>query len=235
MIHDPVSITAAFLIGIFSIVHCIGMCGSIMGVLSLSLPSSIRENHIKRFSFVSSYNIGRILSYGIAGLIAGAIGAGLFEGSGFSDGHKVLRTLGTVMMIAIGLYLAGWFPQVSYLEKIGVPVWRQIEPFGRKMMPVDSIAKAFTYGLIWGWLPCGMVYTVLIWSLASGSAINGAFTMLAFGLGTLPAMITAGVMTSWLTRFAQSPTTRRIVGIIVIIMAVGSLFVSIGMEHQHHH
>lgn len=234
MIHDPVSLSAAFLIGLFSTVHCIGMCGSIIGALSLSLPASIRDNRIKRFSFVSSYNIGRILSYTLAGLIAGAIGMGLFEGSGISSGHIILQSIGLIMMVAIGLYLAGWLPQVSYFEKVGIPVWHKLEPIGRKMMPVDSIIKAFIYGFIWGWLPCGLVYTVLLWTLTSGSAINGALTMMAFGLGTLPSLITAGIMTSWLTRFAHSQTARRVVGILIILMAIGSLFIPMGSEHHHH-
>ena len=234
MIHDPVSLSAAFLIGLFSTVHCIGMCGSIIGALSLSLPASIRDNRIKRFSFVSSYNIGRILSYTLAGLIAGAIGMGLFESSGISSGHVILQSIGLAMMVAIGLYLAGWLPQVSYFEKAGIPVWRKLEPIGRKMMPVDSIIKAFIYGFIWGWLPCGLVYTVLLWTLTSGSAINGALTMMAFGLGTLPTLITAGVMTSWLTRFAHSQNARRVIGILIILMAIGSLFIPMGSEHHHH-
>ena len=115
-----------------------------------------------------------------------------------------------------------------------MPVWRKLEPIGRKMMPVDSIIKAFLYGFIWGWLPCGLVYTVLIWTLTSGSAIDGAITMLAFGLGTLPTLITAGVMTSWLTRFAQSQTARRVIGVLIILMAIGSLFIPLGGEHHHH-
>lgn len=237
MIHDPVSISAAFLIGLFSAVHCIGMCGSIIGALSLSLPGPIRDNPIKRFGFVSSYNFGRILSYGVAGMIIGGIGMTVFESSGSASIRMFAKIISTTMMIAIGLYLAGWFPQVSYIEKIGVPIWRKLEPIGRKMMPVDSIGKAFAYGLIWGWLPCGLVYTVLVWSLTTGSATNGALIMLAFGLGTLPTLITTGVMTSWITRFAQSPTARHIAGLIIIIMAIASLIIPIGMgsgEHHHH-
>ena len=233
MMNDPVSLSAAFLIGLFSTVHCIGMCGSIIGALSLSLPASIRDNRIKRFTFVTSYNIGRILSYTLAGLIVGGIGMGLFESSGLASGHAILQIVSLVMMVAIGLYLAGWLPQVSYFEKIGAPIWRRLEPIGRKMMPVDSIIKAFVYGMIWGWLPCGLVYTVLIWTLTSGSAINGALTMLAFGLGTLPTLISAGVMTSWLTRLAQSQNARRIIGVLIILMAIGSVFIPIGGKHHH--
>ncbi len=234
MTDVPISLSAAFLIGLFSSLHCIGMCGSIMGALSLSLPASIRDNRFRRFSFVSSYNLGRILSYSLAGLVSGAVGVGLFEQSGLAVGHTVLRVTGVVMMIAIGLYLAGWLPQLAYFERIGAPVWRKLEPIGRSMMPVDSMARAFIYGMIWGWLPCGLVYTVLLWTLTAGSAIEGALTMLAFGVGTLPTLITAGVMTSWLTRFAQSAKARRVVGIAIILMAIGSLFIPVAADHSQH-
>lgn len=235
MSDTTLTIPAAFVLGLLSTIHCIGMCGSIMGALSLSLPAHIRDNRFLRFSFVSSYNLGRITSYTIAGLIAGSVGIGLFESTGLSGGHKILQIIGVVMMVSIGFYLAGWLPQVAYFEKIGAPVWRQLEPIGRKIMPVDSIAKALVYGMVWGWLPCGLVYTVLILTLTSGGAINGALTMLAFGIGTLPTLIATGIMTSWLTRFAQSVTARRVVGVIIILMAVGSLLVPIAGEHAHYH
>ena len=234
MTDAPITLSAAFLIGLFSGLHCIGMCGSIMGALSLSLPVSIRDNRFRRFSFVSSYNLGRILSYSLAGLVTGAVGVGLFENTGLAAGHSILRTTGVAMMVLIGLYLAGWLPQLAYFERAGAPVWRKLEPIGRRMMPVDTLARAFIYGMIWGWLPCGLVYTVLLWTLTAGSAVEGALTMMAFGIGTLPTLITAGVMTSWLTRFAQSAYARRLVGVLIILLAIGSLFIPIGAEHSHH-
>lgn len=230
---DPITLTSAFLLGFFSTMHCIGMCGGIIGALSLSLPVETRNNKAKLFSFVLSYNIGRIASYSIAGLIAGAIGATALQSVGFEQGHAILRIIGVSMMVAIGLYLTGWLPQLARVEKIGIPVWKRLEPIGRKLVPVTSIPKALSYGLIWGWLPCGMVYFVLIWALTSGNAINGALIMLAFGAGTLPTLITAGFMTSWITRFAHSARARQAVGLLIIAMAIGSLFIP--MPHHHHH
>ena len=230
--NDPVTLTSAFLLGFFSTMHCIGMCGGIIGALSLSLPVEIRNNKAKLFTFVLSYNIGRLISYSIAGLIAGAVGTSVLQSTGFDQGHAILRIIGVSMMIAIGLYLTGWLPQLASVEKIGIPVWRHIEPIGRKLVPVASIPKALAYGLIWGWLPCGLVYFVLIWALTAGDAVHGALTMLAFGLGTLPTLITAGFMTSWITRFAHSTRTRQLVGLLIIAMAIGSLFIP--MEHHNH-
>jgi sulfite exporter TauE/SafE len=229
----PVSFTSAFLLGLFSTVHCIGMCGGIIGALSLSLPAEIRNHKPRLFVFVTTYNIGRLLSYTLAGLIAGAVGTGVLASAGFDQGHVVLQYIGVAMMVAIGIYLAGWLPQLSIVEKIGVPLWRKLEPVGRKLLPVASLPKALAYGAIWGWLPCGLVYFVLIWALTAGDALRGALMMLAFGLGTLPTLLTAGFMTSWVTRFARNPTARVIVGLLIIAMAIGSLFIP--MEHHHHH
>ena len=229
---DPVTLSSAFLLGFFSSLHCIGMCGGIIGALSLSLPVEIRNHKPRLFTYVLSYNIGRLISYGAAGLIAGAVGTSVLQSAGFDQGHAVLRVIGVCMMIAVGLYLSGWLPQLARVEKIGIPIWKRLEPIGRKLMPVTSIPRALSYGLIWGWLPCGLVYFVLIWALTAGDAVLGALTMLAFGAGTLPTLITAGFMTSWITRFAHSTRARQVVGALIIIMAIGSLFIP--MEHHHH-
>jgi len=233
MIDDPVTLASAFLLGLFSTMHCIGMCGGIIGALSLSLPVEVRNNKPRLFSFVLTYNVGRLASYSLAGLIAGAVGTSALQAAGFDQGHTVLRLIGIIMMVAIGLYLTGWLPQLASVEKIGVPVWRRLEPLGRKLVPVTTLPRALAYGLVWGWLPCGMVYFVLIWALTAGDALHGAMIMLAFGAGTLPTLITAGFMTSWITRFARSTRARQVVGVLIIMMALGSLFIP--MEHHHHH
>lgn len=233
MMNDPVTLTSAFLLGFFSTMHCIGMCGGIIGALSLSLPVEIRNHKPRLFTFVLSYNVGRLISYSLAGLVAGAVGTSVLQSTGFDQGHAFLRIIGVVMMIAIGIYLTGWLPQLASVEKIGIPVWKRLEPIGRKLVPVSSLPKALVYGLIWGWLPCGMVYFVLIWALTAGDAVLGALTMLAFGLGTLPTLITAGFMTSWITRFAHSTRARQVVGLLIIAMAIGSLFIPMAQHHHH--
>jgi len=230
---DPATLTAAFLLGLFSTLHCIGMCGGIIGALSLSLPDTIRNNKARMFAFILSYNLGRLFSYSMAGFIAGILGASVLQSGGFDQGHLFLRILAALMMAAIGLYLAGWLPQLAHVEKIGIPLWKVLQPVTRKLMPVNSLAKAFSYGLIWGWLPCGMVYFVLVWSLTSVDAVHGALTMLTFGLGTLPGLLSAGIMTSWLTGLSQSTRARRLVGLLIIIMAFSSLLLT--MPQQHHH
>jgi sulfite exporter TauE/SafE len=233
--ENPLTYTSAFLLGLFSTIHCVGMCGGIIGALSLSLPVEIRNNKARMLMFITTYNIGRILSYSFAGLVAGAIGTGVLASAGFDQGHAVLRAIGVAMMVAIGLYLAGWLPQLAIVEKIGVPVWKKLEPVGRKLLPVASLPKAMAYGLIWGWLPCGLVYFVLLWALTAGNAAQGALTMLAFGIGTLPTLLATGFMTSWLTRFARSTRARQLVGLLIVAMAIGSLFIHMGDQMTGHH
>ncbi len=247
--NEPVTLTSAFLLGLFTTLHCVGMCGGIIGALSLGLPAEVRDNKLKLLFFVGTYNIGRISSYALAGLLAGTIGGSAFTSVGLNQGHHILQYIGVSMMVAVGLYLAGWLPQLATVEKIGVPLWKRLEPFGRRLLPVSSPFKALAYGMIWGWLPCGMVYFVLIWALSTGSAIQGASIMLVFGLGTLPTLLAAGFMTSWIKNFASNPRARDVAGLLIIAMAIGSLFIPMDhnnkntdqpapmdhSEHMHHH
>ncbi len=227
---SSVNLSSAFLLGFFTTLHCVGMCGGIIAALSLGLPKQVRDNKLKLLFFVGTYNIGRIISYSLAGLLAGALGSQVLSLGRFEQGHLLLQYLATSMMIAVGLYLSGYLPQLAKIEKIGRPLWQKIEPFGRRLLPVSSPFKALAYGAIWGWLPCGMVYFVLLWALAAGSAMQGAAIMLAFGLGTLPSLLAAGFMTSWMTRLASNAKIRSLVGVLIIIMAIGSLFIP--MQHQ---
>ena len=226
------TLTSAFLLGLFTTLHCVGMCGGIIGALSLGLPEKIRNNKLHLLFFVGTYNFGRIISYSLAGLLAGTLGTEILTSIGFKQGHQILQYIGVVMMITVGFYLAGWLPQLAYVEKAGRPLWKKLEPFGRRLLPVSNPFKALLYGLIWGWLPCGMVYFVLVWALSAGSALQGATLMLAFGLGTLPTLLAAGFMASWLTRFARNPKVRSIAGLLIIAMAIGSLFIP--MQHNDH-
>ena len=233
--ESPQGIIAAFILGIFSTAHCLGMCGGIIGALSLSLPEPVRTHRARLAAFVTTYNIGRILSYSFAGMVVGYIGAEAAAYTDMSDGPSILRHTGTVMMIAIGLYLAGWLPQLSRVERIGKPLWKRLEPVARKLVPVNTPVKALLYGLIWGWLPCGMVYFVLVWALTSGSASQGAMTMAAFGLGTLPSLLAAGLTATWLRRFTRSQLTRQIAGATVIMMAAAMLVMPMGHKGTHRH
>lgn len=180
------SYLVAFLMGIFSALHCLGMCGSIIGSLTLSLKREIREDKRLLVPFVASYNAGRVMSYTIAGLLAGIAEHVLSVPFGEGHGHRLLQIVSALIMLGAGLHIAGWFPRFAYLEKLGIVVWKRIEPYGRRLVPVDTLTRAFVFGMIWGWLPCGLVYAALALAATSGDVVRSTFTMLAFGWAPCP-------------------------------------------------
>ncbi len=217
MAFDPIYLVA-FIMGLFSSFHCIGMCGSIIGTLTLSLSREIRLHKQRLTPFVLSYNLGRILSYSMAGLIAGSLRYVLELPFG-AQGYRMLQLMAAVIMASSGFYIAGWFPSFAYLERLGARLWRVIEPFGRSILPVSNLSQAFLFGMVWGWLPCGLVYTALALAATAGGPTRGALTMAAFGMGTLPAVMGVGIMINWIVRLAKMRRFRMGAGVFVILLA----------------
>lgn len=224
----------AFTIGLVSTLHCLGMCSGIIGALSMSLPTEIHQNKARLFPYVLAYSAGRVGSYTLAGALMGGVSAGLFQGLSPSYGNAILQTIATLMLLSIGLYLAGWFPKLARVERLGQPLWRRLEPVGRRLMPVSSIPQAFLFGAVWGWLPCGLVYSTLIWAASSGGALDTALLMAAFGLGTLPTVVAAGMIVGWMAKFSRMENLRKMVGIILIIMAfIPPVYTLLVADHEH--
>jgi sulfite exporter TauE/SafE len=217
------SLIVAATVGLLSALHCVGMCGGIVGALSLSLPAHIRDSLPRLVAFVLAYNLGRIASYALLGALFGGMGSAMLGLTGMELGHRILKGVSALVMAGIGLYLGGWLPQLARLEGIGVPLWRHLQPLGRRLLPVSSLTRAALFGAIWGWLPCGLVYTALVWSSAAGSAWQGAGYMAAFGAGTLPATVGAGILTASVARLRQIPYLRQVAGISVVAFALLSL------------
>lgn len=214
------SYLVAFTMGLFSSMHCIGMCGSIIGTLTLSLSPEIRNKKTKLFPYVFNYNIGRITSYTMAGAIAGIIGSLITMPISEINGHRLLQLLSASVMASAGFYIAGWFPRFAYIEKIGLRFWKTIEPFGRKLIPVKTRTQAYLFGMVWGWLPCGLVYAALALAATAGDASKSALTMLSFGLGTLPAVMGVGIMTGVLTRLSRMQRFKQAIGLFMVALAL---------------
>ena len=229
------NLLAIFFVGLLSGVHCLGMCGSIVGILSAQRPASA-----PRWSFHLAYSVGRITSYAIAGALVGAIGqAGLL----FRDQipvQQLLFALSSLMLIALGLYLAGWWGAVRRIESIGKVLWQRIQPLTKGLFPVNTPTRALLLGMVWGWLPCGLVYSVLISALASAHAESGALIMLAFGLGTLPNLLAIGLFWESIKSWVQSPRVRQTAGLLVAgfgvygLIKVGYTFYSYGWAGSCH-
>lgn len=223
MTFDPSftsSYLVAFAMGLATSLHCVGMCGSIIGTLTLSLSPNVRANKRLLIPFVFNYNFGRITSYTLAGAIAGVVESFIPAPITEINGYRVLQILSAIVMASAGFYIAGWLPRFAYIEKTGAYFWKLIEPFGRKLIPVKDPIQAFLFGLVWGWLPCGLVYTALALSLATGDVATSAITMFSFGLGTLPAVMGIGIMTSVLTRLSRMQRFKQAVGLFMIAMAL---------------
>ncbi|WP_245395267.1 sulfite exporter TauE/SafE family protein [methane-oxidizing endosymbiont of Gigantopelta aegis] len=214
----------AFTMGLFSSLHCIGMCGSIIGTLTFSISPEIHKNKRKLFPFILNYNLGRILSYTIAGALVGLAQYALTWPLGQAVGHRILQILSSIFMISAGLYIAGWFPRFAYIEKAGSRLWKLIEPFGRRIIPVKNRFQAFLFGMVWGWLPCGLVYSSLAIAATSGDVQRSSLTMLAFGIGTLPAVMGVGIMTEILSKLSRMQRFKQAVGILLIVVAIFAAF-----------
>lgn len=211
---DPGSLLAAFAVGVLGGVHCLGMCGGIVGAISVSHAGSASATWPR----LLAYNLGRISSYVIAGALAGLLGAALL--GSLPQGQRVLELLAAVFLILLGLYLAGWWPVLARLERLGGTVWKRIEPLGRRFIPVRHAGQAFVVGGLWGWLPCGLVYSVLVWTLSAGSAANGALLMAAFALGTLPNLMLMGLFAARLARLVRNELLRQGAGALLIAYGV---------------
>ena len=215
----------AFLVGLLGGVHCIGMCGGIVTALSFNTPNSCASTpSIKKtssqLSILLGYNLGRIAGYMLAGALLGGVSSGLLSLTDIELVRVVLSLLAAVFMMALGLYLAGIWKGITLLEKGGGVLWRYIEPLSRRFIPATHFYKAVPLGLLWGWLPCGLVYTILIWSLTTGSALKGALLMLAFGLGTLPNLLAMGLIANRLSRFTRNEWVKKVAGSLVFLFGV---------------
>lgn len=211
---------AAFLIGLTGGVHCVGMCGGIVGALTLGLPLVRERPLLARLPFLLAYNTGRIASYIAAGALAGGVGAWAANLVSVHRAQLGLQVVAGLFMILLGLYLAGWWPILEHLERAGGVLWRRIEPLGRRLLPVRTLPQALGIGLVWGWLPCGLVYSALVWAIGAGGAGKGALLLLGFGLGTLPALLAMGTAAVALANWARRPIMRRAAGTLVVLFGV---------------
>lgn len=199
---------ALFLVGLLGGTHCVGMCGGIVGALSMGAPA--------RWSMLLSYNAGRIISYSAAGAIAGALGAASLGLEGQVPARLILYFFANLMLVALGFYLLGVTRALAFTERVGQNLWRVLQPLTKRFLPARTMSQAFPLSLLWGWLPCGLVYSALASSLSAGSAGRGALMMLAFGLGTLPNLLLAGIVLARLNEFVRRPAVRMFSGLLVL-------------------
>lgn len=213
---------SAFAAGLLGGVHCIGMCGGIVGALSFGIAQ--HQGSARSYAILLTYNLARITSYVVAGALLGGVTALVVQWMDIRLLQKTLQGVAAVFMLLLGLYLAGWWMLLARIEKIGGGLWRKIEPLARRFLPVQTLPQAFALGLLWGWLPCGLVYSVLIWSVASANAFDGGMLMLCFGMGTLPNLLAMGVFAQQLNQWVRKSGVRQLAGVMVMGFGVWNLY-----------
>ena len=219
---------AAFSMGLFGSPHCLGMCGGIVTAFGLSMQ---HVSDSKKNGLILTYHLGRLISYSLLGLIASVVGVAIFQSFMSNSAPRIV--LGAVLVL-IGLAMLG-LPLFNQLEKVGMRFWQSLAPLRKKVFPIDSFGKALFAGLLWGFLPCGLVYGALMMAIAGNDIATGAALMFVFGLGTMPMLIatqkTVGILQSSIKNFRL----RQINGVIMMLSGLAVIFIPMMMHHNHNH
>ncbi|MDC0662063.1 sulfite exporter TauE/SafE family protein [Marinobacter sp. SS21] len=212
--------SSAFLIGLLGSTHCLGMCGGISASLSMSLPLG-RGFRIRQSLMLLAFNGGRIGSYVVLASLIAILSTG--AASQWAQLAPYLRTAAGVLLILMGLSMGQWWQGVRYVEKLGAPLWQRLSPLTRRFIPVQRPSQALALGGLWGWLPCGLVYSTLGWAALQPSVPSAAATMLCFGLGTLPSMLATGYAAAGIRRLQQHQGFRKLTGLLLIAFGIWTL------------
>jgi len=246
------SYLAVFLIGLFGGVHCAGMCGGIVAALGLAAsrhggagvpvsgpvggltgapaggpvggPVGVGAGAAARLSGrVLTFNLARVSTYAALGALAGTLGSLGLVMERMLPVQQAALVVANLMLLAMGSYVAGYRRLVMAVESLGAPLWRRVRPVASRALGTGGRGGLVTAGALWGLVPCGMVYTVLIAALTTGRTLDGALLMAAFGLGTLPNLVLMGTSAAWLSRVRRQPGLRRAFGAVLVFFALVGL------------
>ncbi|GFE91658.1 sulfite exporter TauE/SafE family protein [Steroidobacter agaridevorans] len=230
-----IGLSAAFVAGVAGSAHCFAMCGGLAGALGMRSRVTATSPGAA-FGNALSYHVGRLSGYATAGAICGLIGATLQAVLDLARIGAALRIASGVLLMLIALrILSPWNP-LRWLETFGAKFWRRLQPFTLGAGKLTGHTRAIALGFLWGWLPCGLVYSMLLFAALGGHALNGAAILFVFGLGTLPSMLTSSVLASQMQRFLKSRWPRFASGALLLLFGAWMIWVSIPASgHVHHH
>ena len=212
-LHTPLVLASA-LLGAASGLHCVGMCGGIVTAFSSRKISFGKPG--REWPRQLAFNAGRITSYALAGAAAGALGSGALLARAL-PAQTVLLVIANLILVLVGLQLAGKGAALARIEALGAPLWRRLQPAAARLLSANASSKVYSAGLLWGWLPCGLVYGALVLAAAaSRSPMEGALAMLAYGLGTLPWLMAAGLAAAQLRAWFARRAVRTAAGAAVL-------------------
>jgi sulfite exporter TauE/SafE len=223
------TLLSALLMGLVGSTHCVGMCGGIVSTLSTNFSHSTQTHPIL---IQLSYNLGRITTYSFFGLLIGFFSSSLMEM--LPDPHSFSMKISGIFFILLGLYVSQLLNSFRYFEAAGQKLWVHIEPYGRKYLPASNVWNALKLGLVWGWLPCGLVYSALALAMTQLNPLHSALTMFAFGIGTLPTLLLIGHFASHVKLILQNKSVRIILGLVLIGYGISQVVgYSVFMMHAH--
>ena len=217
---DPIGAGAAFLIGLFGSAHCLVMCGGITAAFSLSIPEKDRQG-VRFWTLITSASFGRVISYTLLGVLFGLLGGWLrgdheFFVIGF-------RLFAGIILIVMGLWISQLWRGVQTIEQLGDRYITPLVQTLRSKASPDTLRHAFQYGLAWGFLPCGLVYSALLWSASTAHAGQAGTQMFLFGLGTLPGILGAGYLSAHVSFALKSRLFRQVSGVLVMLYGVWTI------------
>lgn len=232
MIDSLPLLLAAFAAGLLGSAHCLGMCAGISGLFAVGASvASLRS----QLPLALAYNAGRVASYAMFGLVVAAFGGAMVEA--MPRLAMPVRLISGAMIIVVGLQVAFGWRLLAAVERGGAVLWQRLAPIAKGLIPARSIGKAAALGLVWGWLPCGLVYSALLIAATTASPLNGAAVMVAFGAGTMPAMVLSGLSASRLSAFMSR--NRRTAGLLIVLLGLATLAMPVSSlikntDHKHH-
>lgn len=216
---------AAFAMGFFGSPHCLGMCGGLVTAFGLSMQE---VSALKKRGLIATYHFGRLISYSILGVIAGIIGTTVL--APILMGNATPRILLGLVLVFIGLSMLG-MPFLNKLEKVGMGVWKKLSPLRQKVFPLNTFPRALAAGLLWGFLPCGLVYGALLMAVVGNNVTTGALLMFVFGLGTVPMLVATQETVGWLHKQIGRYKLRQLNGIIMILSGLAVIALPMAMKH----
>lgn len=214
------SYPSAFLIGLLGSAHCLGMCGGISASLSMALPVG-QGFRFRQTLMLLAFNSGRIASYALIAALVAVLSTSAAQQ--WSQLAPVLRTIAGMLLILMGLSMGQWWQGIRYIERVGAPIWKRLSPLTRRLLPVHHAGQALALGALWGWLPCGLIYSTLGWAALQPTVGSAALTMVFFGLGTLPSMLATGYAAGWIKALQGKAGVRQAAGVLLVLFGIWTL------------
>jgi len=220
-------LVAALLMGFFGSPHCLGMCGGLVTAFGLSMKD---VSPTKRRALVATYHLGRLTSYALLGLVAGLIGVTVL--APLMQGNSMPRILLGLVLVFVGATMLG-APFLTKLERFGMRFWQYLSPLRQKVFPLNTFPRALTAGLLWGFLPCGLVYGALLIAVVAHNPLSGAALMFVFGLGTIPMLVATHETVGWLRDKIGRFRLRQLNGAVMVLSGLAVAVVPMVMANMH--